>query len=85
DVERCKHCPLKEGCYKEGAKSKSYSVKIKSDIHLEQMAFMETKEYQELMHERYKIEAKNAELKQNYGYGKASGGGLNSMKLQAAV
>lgn len=85
DVERCKHCPLKEGCCKEGAKSKSYSVKIKSDIHLEQMAFMETEEYQELMYERYKIEAKNAELKQNYGYGKASGGGLNSMKLQAAV
>lgn len=33
DVEKCKHCPFKEGCYKEGAKSKSYSVSIKSNEH----------------------------------------------------
>ncbi len=33
DVERCKRCPLKEGCYKEGAKSKTYSVSIKSEEH----------------------------------------------------
>ncbi len=26
DVEKCKVCPLKEGCYKDGAKSKTYSV-----------------------------------------------------------
>lgn len=24
DVEKCKVCPIKEGCYKEGAKSKTY-------------------------------------------------------------
>ena len=23
DVEKCKHCPFKDGCYKDGAKSKS--------------------------------------------------------------
>lgn len=33
DIEKCKVCPLKEGCYKERAKSKTYSVSIKSDIH----------------------------------------------------
>lgn len=37
DVEKCKRCPLREGCYKDGAKSKSYSVTIKSDEHTEQM------------------------------------------------
>ena len=26
DVEKCKRCPFKEGCYKEGAKTKSYNV-----------------------------------------------------------
>ena len=26
DIEKCKHCPYKEGCYKEGAKSKTYNV-----------------------------------------------------------
>ena len=30
DIEKCKVCPLREGCYKEGAKSKTYSVTIKS-------------------------------------------------------
>ncbi len=29
DIEKCKICPFREGCYKEGAKSKSYSVSIK--------------------------------------------------------
>lgn len=36
DVEKCRRCPLKEGCYKEGAKSKTYSVSMKSDEHSEQ-------------------------------------------------
>lgn len=28
DIDKCKQCPLKEGCYKEGAKTKTYSVSI---------------------------------------------------------
>ena len=42
DVEQCKRWPFKEGCYKEGSKSKAYSVTIKSEEHSEQMAFKET-------------------------------------------
>ena len=30
DIEKCKICPQKEGCYKDGAKSKTYSVDRKS-------------------------------------------------------
>ena len=63
EVEKCKYCPFKEGCYKEGAKSKSYSVTIKKDIHIKQMDYMKTEEFSTLYSERYKIEAKNAELK----------------------
>ena len=33
EVERCKNCPLRKGCYKPRAKSKTYSLTIKSDIH----------------------------------------------------
>lgn len=33
DVEKYKTCPLKDGCYKPGAKTKSYSISIKSDTH----------------------------------------------------
>lgn len=46
-----------------GAKSKSYSVSIKSDEHKAQMEFQESERFKSLAKERYKIEAKNSELK----------------------
>ncbi len=63
DVEKCKTCPLKNGFYQEGAKTKSYSVSIKSDLHKEEMVFQESSCFKEKAKERYKIEAKNGELK----------------------
>jgi len=42
DVENCKRCPHKTGCYKDGAKTKTYSVTIKNHIHEEQAAFQES-------------------------------------------
>jgi len=33
DIEKCKQCQYKEGCYKDGVKSKTYSVIIKSNVH----------------------------------------------------
>jgi hypothetical protein len=85
DVELCKRCPLKEGCYKEGAKSKTYSVSIKSGEHTEQMAFQETEYFKEKAKERYKIEAKNSELKHRHGYDVASSSGLLGMQIQGAM
>lgn len=85
DVEQCKRCPLKEGCYKEGAKSKSYSVSIKSDVHSEQMVFQETEYFKEKSKERYKIEAKNSELKHGHGYDVATSSGLIGMEMQGAM
>src|SRR5699024_4240104 len=32
DVEKCKVCPFREGCYTAGAKSKTYYVTIKSKL-----------------------------------------------------
>lgn len=61
DVEKCKRCPFKEGCYKDGTKSKTFSVKIKTDPHIKHMEYMETEEFDEIYKERYKIEAKNSE------------------------
>ncbi len=68
DIEKCKRCPFKEGCYKEGAKSKTYSVNIKSNEHKEQAKFQESDYFKEKSKERYKIEAKNSELKHRHGY-----------------
>lgn len=76
DVEKCKHCPHKERCYKDGAKTKSFSVNIKDDVHIKHMEYMVSEEFKELYHERYKIEAKNAELKNEYGYDTAHACGL---------
>ena len=85
DIEKCKHCTFKEGCYKEGAKSKSYSVIIKSDEHTEQTIFQESDYFKEKSKERYKIEAKNSELKHRHGYDVASSSGLIGMEMQGAM
>lgn len=85
DIDRCKHCPLREGCYQEGAKSKTYSVTIKSPEHATQFAFQESPIFKEKAKERYKIEAKNSELKNWHGYRVASGAGLNGMEVQGAM
>jgi len=85
DIEKCKHCSYKEGCYKDGAKSKSYSVSIKSDEHTEQAKFQESDYFKEKSKERYKIEAKNSELKHRHGYDVASSSGLVGMQIQGAV
>jgi len=85
DVEKCKHCPFKDGCYKDGAKTKSYNVTLKKDIHINQMDYMETEEFKTLYSERYKIEAKNAELKNNYGYDKTNSCGKLGMTIQGAT
>lgn len=85
DVEKCKACPLKQGCYKQGAKTKSYSVSIKSDLHQEQMSFQETDYYKEKTKHRYKIEAKNSELKNVHGYGRATAYGIENMQMQGAI
>jgi transposase len=85
DVEKCKHCPLKEGCYKDGAKSKTYSVSIKSSEHIEQAKFQESDYFKEKSKERYKIEAKNSELKHRHGYDVAKSSGLIGLELQGAM
>ncbi len=85
DIEKCKHCPYKDDCYKEGSKTKSYSVSIKNNTHKEHMEFEETEYFKEKSKERYKIEAKNSELKHRHGYDIASSSGLLGMEMQGAL
>jgi len=84
DVEKCKHCQYKDGCYKEGAKVKTYNVTIKDDIHIQHMDYMKTDEFKKLYSERYKIEAKNSELKNNFGYDTANACGKIGITIQGA-
>ena len=85
DVEKCKVCPYREGCYKEGSKKKSYSETLICDTHSEQAEFQETEYFKKKSKERYKIEAKNSELKHRHGYDVASSSGLIGMEMQGAM
>lgn len=85
DIEKCKNCLSKEGCYQEGAKSKTYSITIKSNDHLFQKKFQETPYFKEITGHRYKIEAKNTELKQRHVFDVARASGLFSMELQTST
>jgi len=85
DVDKCKTCPLRDNCYKPGAKTKTYSVTIKSGVHDQQFAFQETDYYKEKIKHRYKIEPKNSELKNVHGYGRATSYGIENMQMQGAL
>ena len=85
DIKKCKVCPIRENCYKEGARTKTYNVTIKSTEHVEQEEFQNTEEFKKLSKERYKIEAKNSELKNGHGYHTANSTGLFGMEIQSAT
>lgn len=83
DVSICKKCALREGCYKDGAKSNTFSVRILSQEHSAQKEFQESDYFKERARKRYKIEAKNAELKQSHGLGVADSVGVFAMQVQS--
>ena len=85
DINKCHVCPYRNGCYKENAKTKTYSITIKSDYHKNQEAFQKTQYFKERFKTRYMIEAKNSELKHRHGYDIASSSGLISMEMQGAM
>ncbi|QVK17498.1 IS1182 family transposase [Mycoplasmatota bacterium] len=86
DVEKCKICEFKDGCYKLGAASKSYTVTLKKDqVHEEHQRYQETDEFKELAKSRYMIEAKNAELKNRHGFDKSHSHDLLGMEIQTAT
>lgn len=85
DVKKCKVCPYRDGCYKEGSRYKIYKVTIMGETHSEHAKFQETEYFKEKVKERYKIEAKNSELKNRHGYDIASSSGLANMEMQGAL
>ena len=82
DVGKCTNRSRKQGCYKEGAKNKSYSVLIKSGEHQCQSDFQQTDRFKETARVRYKIEAENAELKNVLGYDRAVAYGIDCMRIK---
>lgn len=85
DIEKCKECPFRNGCYRPGAKMKTYSIVDLSPEHSAQKKFQETAYFQERVKERYRIEQKNSEIKNRHGYGRSWSGGIQNMRLQGAM
>ena len=85
DVNKCKECPMREGCYKEGAKTKTYSVTIQSEAHQQQEEFQETEEFKKQYRVRYMIKGKNSEIKNKHGYDVSHSNDITGMMLQGAT
>lgn len=85
DTEKCRQCPLREGCYKPGARVKTYSVRLVAEHYQEQLEFEATMLFRERSKRRKIIEHKNAELKRHHGMSQARYRGLARMRLQAIL
>jgi transposase len=82
DTNLCQNCHLREGCYKPGAKLKTYSIRIISKTHQKAIEYQKTESFAERRKLRNQIESKNAEMKQAHGMEKAKYVGLLGMKTQ---
>lgn len=85
DVEKCKTCPLREGCYKPDAQSKTFSIRIIAEHYKEQIEFELSEVFKERIKRRPIIEHKNAELKRFHGLTRAKYHGLLGMQIQAVL
>lgn len=84
--DKCSVCKLRAQCLSsEKVRRRSYSVPIRTPQQERQMVFEKSNKFRQKYRERYKIEAKNAELKHVYGYDKTETFGINGMRLQGAV
>lgn len=82
----CNACAMRGSCIDGTARdAKSVRFPVKTELQLKQIEFMESQEFKEWYRHRYKIEAKNSELKHSYGYGKAIYYGVRGMEVQGAV
>jgi IS5 family transposase len=81
-VKKCRKCPRCGTCYT-GKTYKTCSMTIKrGDTHQKQYEFEQTEYFNARIKDRYKIEAKNAELKECHGLRRCKYTGLAGMKIQ---
>jgi Transposase and inactivated derivatives len=86
DVDKCKTCPLQEGCYKPGAKEKTYSIAIVPEFKRKAMEYHQTEEFKNRYRMRYKVEQKNNELKTHHGLGETQySRGHLGMRIQSVL
>lgn len=84
DKAKCAVCPLRKTCLK-NAKERTFSVTVLTEEQKDILKRKQTDYFKERRRQRYKIEAKNAHIKQGLGFGKTMAKGIHMMELQAAV
>lgn len=84
DKQKCDACPLQHEC-RGKAKTKTFSVTLLTPEQKDLLQRSQTDDFRRRRRERYKIEAKNAHLKNGLGYDKAPCHGIEMMELQCAV
>lgn len=86
DKKKCENCSKKDKCKIGKQKRKTYMISIPSNLHKEQQEFEETEYFKKKMrYERYKIEAKNGEIKQAHGLCKSRYMGLSRVRVQSYI
>lgn len=86
DTEKCKTCPLQEGCYKPGSATKTYSVTLDPDFKKKAVEYNKTAAFKERYRMRYKVEQKNNELKTHHGLDETLySRGLLGMRIQTVL
>ena len=76
------NCPLKTSCPAVRKSENTYCVTVLNERNKARLEFEQTEEFGRRMEIRYRIEEKNAELKQAHGLRTADSAGLEAMRLQ---
>ncbi len=79
---KCKNCPLKASCPAVRKSENTYCVTVLNERNKARLEFEQTEEFVRRLEIRYRIEEKNAELKQAHGLCTADSADLEAMRLQ---
>ncbi len=79
---KCKNCPLEASCPAVRKSENTYCVTALNEQNKARLEFEQTEEFGRRLEIRYRIEEKNAELKQAHGLRTADSAGLEAMRLQ---
>ncbi len=86
DSNKCKDSPFKGKCKIGKQKKPTYMISIISNIHKGQQEFEETEYFKnKIRYQRYKIEAKNSEIKQAHGLCKSRYMSLSRVRIQSYI
>ena len=79
---KCKDCPLEASCQAVRKSENTYCVTVLNEQNKARLEFEQTEVFGRRLEIRYRIEEKNAELKQAHGLHIADSTGLEAMRLQ---